>query len=149
IRLRVTPKINRDNFVSLAIDQEYSTVLAAASGSDVPVNRRQAVTNVIVKDKETLIIGGLIRKDKGSGGQGIPFLYKIPLLGWLFGSKGKTNSGTEVLIFITPTVVNNPDEARNLTEEFRKKMKELKLSVLTGKNSGDGKEKGEKTIMSN
>ncbi len=148
IRLRVTPKINRDNFVSLAIDQEYSTAPSSFEG-DPPVSRRQAVTNVIVKDKETLIIGGLIRKDKIQSEEGLPFLYKIPILGWLFGSKKKTNSGTEVLLFITPNIVNNPDEAKNLTDEFRKRMKELKLSVLTSNKSGEGKEEGEKTIMSN
>lgn len=136
IRLSVTPKINEERFVTLDVSQELSEVneaqaslVTAAGISAIPLIRRQARTSVIVRDKETLVIGGLIRRTKSSASSGTPFFSKIPVFGWLFGSQSTNETNTELLIFITPHVITDVLEARSLTDEFERRLKILKTSL--------------------
>ncbi len=136
IRLSVTPKINEDKFVSLDINQEISQIddtRTAQFVDAVPLLRRQAKTSVVVKDKQTLIIGGMINKQKGNSNAGVPFVSKIPIIGWFFSSKKTSENKTEILIFITPHVVSSPEDGKNITEEFQKKIQNLKMTVKAGK----------------
>ena len=147
IRLSVTPKINEDRYVSLEIDQEISQVstsIASPLSNAVPLFRRQAKTTVVVKDQQTLVIGGMIREDKSNTDEGVPFLYKIPILGWLFGTKAKSTRKTELLILLTPHVISSEKEAEFITEEYRAQIRNLQAGVKatrTRKNSAAPKEK--------
>ena len=150
IRLSVTPKINEDRYVTLDIDQEISQInssIASPVDNAVPLFRRQAKTSVVVKDKQTLVIGGMIRETTGGDRSGIPFFYKIPIIGWLFGANAKSTSKTELLILLTPHVVASDKEARLITEEYRKRIRKLQTTSRAAKKAKKRKNSGEKTIL--
>ncbi len=86
------------------------------------VNQREAQTTVSVKDGETIVLGGIIKSSVSATTNKLPVLGDIPVLGKLFRSNGTTKSKTELLVFLTPRVVRDPDEARKLREETEKQM---------------------------
>jgi type IV pilus assembly protein PilQ len=71
---------------------------------------KEAQTEVLVRDGETTVIGGIVISDTTNSSTGIPFLKDIPLLGWLFKSKSVSDKQTELLIFITPTIIKYDEE---------------------------------------
>jgi len=147
IRLSVTPKINEDKYVSLSINQEISQIDDTRSGpnNESYFSRKQAKTDVVVKDRQTLMIGGMINNTKGTGKSGIPFLSSIPIIGWLFGTEETKEEKTELIILLTPHVIANDEEAEMLTEDFNKKIMGLKQNVRLGKKRAmEGKEKEKK-----
>lgn len=77
---------------------------------------------MIVQDGETLALGGLIRDGRTTDTSGIPGLQNIPIIGSLFGTKTNSLKRTELLVLITPRVVRNPVEAREVTDEVRRRM---------------------------
>ena len=79
---------------------------AAGTGSPPPINKKEATTEVQVMSGETTVIGGIYQDSDSEVDEGLPFLQDIPLLGWLFKSNSKTKTKTELLIFITPKIVN-------------------------------------------
>jgi type II secretory pathway component GspD/PulD (secretin) len=113
IILKVTPHINQDNFITLDVDPEVSdskdTVTFGGGGggtAQIPiVDTRTASTRVIVTSGETLVIGGLVRTDEVTTKSGVPVLKDIPLLGNIFRHTSKQKISLDLLIFITPTVV--------------------------------------------
>jgi len=94
------------------------------------VNQRQADTTVSVRDGETIILGGIIRNSVTSSVKKIPLLGDIPLLGNLFRSTDKSNTKTELLVFLTPRVVRDPDEARRLKEDELKRLSQPSQKTL-------------------
>ena len=71
------------------------------------------------------MLAGLIRDSVDSGSSGVPFLSKIPVLGSLFGTKSQNTERTETIVLITPTIIRNPQEARDLTDEYGQKFRAL------------------------
>jgi general secretion pathway protein D len=124
VLLTVTPRINAGGRVTLDINQEVSSA-GAASSNNPPINTRKAQTTVNVASGETMVLAGLIQKDRGSGTQGVPLLSKIPIIGGLFGTQTFRNNRTELVVLITPTVIASNDEARGVTDELRKKLPSL------------------------
>ncbi len=115
IKLTVTPHINRDGYITMEVTPDVSEIVEWVSFQDAewPVtSTRRATTQVRIKDGQTLVIGGLLKEDKIKGNTGIPFLSRIPILGYLFGKRSTTEGKTDLLIFITPHI---------LTEESIKK----------------------------
>jgi len=128
IILKVKPQINESGIVSLEITQEVSSsatpVEEIASGTSNPViNKIEATTHLVAKDKQTIIIGGLIREDTTKSRSGIPFLKDIPILGYLFGTTSETKDRVELVILLTPHVIMTHDDAENLTEDYVEKFK--------------------------
>jgi general secretion pathway protein D len=80
---------------------------------------------VVVKSGQTLVLGGLIRDNRSEGQSGFPILYKIPVLGALFGNTEEQVDRTELIVLITPRVVENSQVADQVTEEIKRKMQEL------------------------
>jgi len=76
------------------------------TGSPPPINKKEATTELVVANGETTVIGGIYVDSDTESDTGVPFLADIPMLGWLFKSNSKTKSKTELLIFITPKLVN-------------------------------------------
>jgi type IV pilus assembly protein PilQ len=74
------------------------------------IENREAATEVLVKDGETLVIGGIYETEKSETSQGIPWLMKVPVLGWLFKNQETTMAKRELLIFITPSVIQKKAE---------------------------------------
>ncbi len=158
VRLAVTPEINRQGFVTLKIKPEVSSTdptktvtLKNPDGSTrtvVPfVNTSEAETSVSVKDGTTIIIGGLMKDTLVNHKESVPFLGDIPGIGKFFSSKGKTKEKTELVILLTPHIVDGEkitDEAKkymadwDTTDEKIKieepKEPELKLPPLTEKH---------------
>lgn len=124
IILRVTPFISNDGMVEMIVSPEISSLtdqtVAIANGVSVPViAKRSADTVVVTPDGQPVIIGGLMQNNKTSAESKIPLLGDIPLLGHLFKRSIKNNNKTELLIFLTPHIVQAPTELLALSERER------------------------------
>jgi general secretion pathway protein D len=127
ILLAVTPRINSGGLVTLDVNQEVSVPSndATAANPNPSVNSRSAQTTVVVASGESIVLGGLIREDNGRGSSGLPLLSKIPILGAAFGTQSFTKRRTELVLIITPRIVSDTTQARDVTEEFRRKLPAL------------------------
>jgi type IV pilus assembly protein PilQ len=107
LKLDVTPQITADGGVVMAVKvtREFPGQDTTGSG-DVPINRRQAETTVLVQNGETTVMGGIFQSDVTEGEQGVPFLRKVPILGGLFRSRTYNKDKNELLIFLTPRILN-------------------------------------------
>jgi general secretion pathway protein D len=98
-------------------------VSAAEGGASF--NKTTVKTSVVVQDGQSLLIAGIIRQDVNKGHSGIPFLSRIPLLGYLFRSTVETLNRNELLILITPHVIASPEEGRAITEQYKGRVETL------------------------
>jgi general secretion pathway protein D len=131
IILKVTPHINDKGLVTLDISQEVSAIDNATKveGNDNPVFlKRAAITSMVVQNGQTVIIGGLINETRNKGKSGIPYLSKIPALGWLFGYHNDSVNRSELMLQLTPHVITSIEEADLITKEFREKLDIIKKS---------------------
>ncbi len=114
--LTITPHISKDRMVRLKIALEVSSVENATN--DRPTtNKRTVDTTVIVKDGNTIVIGGLIDDQTETGTKQVPCLGSIPILGWLFKNQRNSKDKTNLYVFLTPKVVKNPSEASEVYKE--------------------------------
>ena len=125
IKLDITPKINSENFINLKINQEISS-RGADIGTQPSFNTRQVNTEVVLKDNQVLVMGGLMRTDSTDTISGVPILKDLPYVGRLFGSESTSLKKTELMIFITPHVISNADDSEFVTREFKKRLTNLK-----------------------
>ncbi|HLC20665.1 MAG TPA: secretin N-terminal domain-containing protein [Candidatus Methylomirabilis sp.] len=135
IIMGIKPHVNEKRIVTLdieaeniAVDQSNFGAVPGEVGSGVgsaSFLKTTAKTSVVVEDGQTLLIGGIIRTDKSKGHSGIPFLSRIPLLGYLFRSTSETFERNELVILVTPHVIASPEEGRALTERFKGRVEEL------------------------
>lgn len=156
--LTVKPHITEKNRVTLDITQEVSQL-----GKKVPIagtdfqgfDTRKAKTTAVVEDGHTLVLGGLIREIKSASRSGIPFLSKIPIFGYLFGTTTDDYTKTELLVMVTPHVISNQDGADALTKDFQNRVKTIKerlekikpLELSKGKNATTIKVEKEASLM--
>lgn len=106
LSLSTTPTITSDNRVALNIKVEKSEPDFTRQVDNIPtITKRNANAELVVDDGETIVLGGIYTKSEGQSEAGIPLLSKIPLLGWLFKKKNVYDNQSELLIFITPTIV--------------------------------------------
>lgn len=108
LSLDVTPQITAEGTVLLDIDlkkRDPAPGVNIAGGQNVPITTRDAKTRVMVRDGGTTVIGGIYQATDNDQRNGIPGLYKLPLIGWMFGNKSVTNQRVELLIFITPRII--------------------------------------------
>lgn len=124
ITLSVTPRVNSSGLVTMEISQEVSNAVGTTSSAiDAPtIQQRQLESTVAVHSGETLVLGGLIQEADSNAESGIPLIRRIPLFGRLFGETREEQRRTELLVLITPRVVGNRNDARELTEELRQKL---------------------------
>lgn len=130
VMLEVTPRVNAGGMVVLDITQEVNDVAeeTTSSGIDSPtIIQRRINTSVAVQSGETLVLGGLIKENKTNGGEGVPYLRHMPVIGWAFGSRGKSIDRTELVVMITPTAVTDTADAREVTREYQNKLRGLDL----------------------
>jgi general secretion pathway protein D len=120
--LSITPRINESGRVLLDIEQEVSSVApTTSSGIDSPtIRQRKIKTTVVVNDGDALVLGGMIQESKSVGRSQIPILGDIPVFGNAASSKDNTIGKTELVILIKPHVIRNLNEARSITEEYRR-----------------------------
>jgi len=124
--LKVTPSVNQSGLVTLDITQEVSNVAPDADPNSTlgspTFSERRVKSTVAIHDNETVALGGLISSTRTRESSGIPFLAEIPVLGGLFGTKTDNTDRTELMVLITPHVVENLEAARAVTEELRQKL---------------------------
>jgi general secretion pathway protein D len=128
ITLKITPQISQDRMVRLNISQE-STKLDTQStvSSDRPTTLKRTIdTTVIVKDGHTVVIGGLIDDSFSDTEFKVPCLGDIPLLGHLFRTTSTGNDKTNLFVFITPRVVKNPAEAKEILDSKKDQIEQIK-----------------------
>jgi len=121
IALKITPHINEERFVRLKIDQQI-TKLSGTQTSTPTTLKRTAKTTVVIKDKETVVIGGLIDDTISIDTYQVPCLGDIPLLGWLFKTRGSGRDKSNLFVFITPHIIRNQEEAAAI---YQKKLQEI------------------------
>jgi general secretion pathway protein D len=127
--LRVTPRVNQGGMVTMDISQEVSDVAATTTSSiDSPtIKQRKIESTVAVRDNETVALGGLMMEGTTRGRSGIPVLQDIPVLGWLFGTTSTNTTKTELMVLITPHVIDSMQKARSVTEELQRKLPALQI----------------------
>ena len=108
ISLTVTPHITSDNFVSMKIIATKNEADFANQVQGTPsIIKKKANTEVLIKDGDTTVIGGLYKTTKTENVAGVPWFMKIPIIGWLFKKKTDKDDGEELLIFITPKIIRS------------------------------------------
>lgn len=124
ITLTVRPRVSSSGRVILDIEQEVSTAKrTVTSGIDSPtISQRKIDTTVVVNNGATLALGGLIQDSVNDTRTQVPGAGDIPILGNLFRNKTNAVARTELLILITPRVIRDGSEARQVTEEFRRRL---------------------------
>jgi general secretion pathway protein D len=124
VALSVTPSVNAGNMVTMAVNQAVTDVGAIdeATGQRAFL-QRQISSKVAIRSGEALVLGGLIRDNSTTGSTGIPGLSEIPVFGGLFGNKTSNGQRTELLVIITPRVVRSDQDARDVSNEMRDRMK--------------------------
>jgi general secretion pathway protein D len=122
--LHVTPRINAGGMVSLDIEQEVSSVSSSAqTGTLTPtISERRIDSTVAIQSGQTIVLGGLISDSRTRTKSGIPLVSDVPLLGSLAGTTDNQIAKTELIVFITPHVITDANEARRVSEELRAKI---------------------------
>jgi type II secretory pathway component GspD/PulD (secretin) len=132
ITLKITPQINEGDYVKLDIYQEISALVGQQSENILTsigptFTKRSTKTAVVVKDKQTVVIGGLMQEKDEEIVQKAPFFGDIPLIGWLFKYKSVHKTKTNLLVFLTPHIVTEADRlgqiSRDKLTDFTKKEK--------------------------
>jgi general secretion pathway protein D len=123
----VTPRVNSGGLVTLDIAQEVSDVTQTTSSTiqSPTIQQRSIVSTVAIQDSETIMLGGLIREDATATQSGIPVLHRLPIIGTLFGSNDGTARRTELIVLITPRVIASASDARDMTQDMRRKFLNL------------------------
>ena len=132
IKLKITPKINPNGTVMLTVEEEYSQVNVGGQSMLVPMNgvyvsqnvdiavERKMTADVLLEDGQTVVFGGMVETINSEAETGIPFLKDIPFIGkWLFGSVSRQESRKELLVFLTPYVLDDAQAAQ--AEAIRRK----------------------------
>lgn len=128
--LTVKPRVTPGGLVQMEIEQEVSTVLEQnASALNSPSFKKRTITSsVAVRSNQAVVLGGLIEDSRSDGKQGVPGLYSLPVLGGLFGQTSKTSTRTELVVVLTPKVIASDQDIESVTEDFRSKVRGLKVA---------------------
>jgi type II secretory pathway component GspD/PulD (secretin) len=134
ITLTVTPQVSSDGFILMNISVKSSSVAPTASPSSgtaaagvVPFDEisREAIANVLVRDGETIVVGGILKDTSSTSEAGVPWIKDVPVLGWLFKNNTWRKEFEEMMVFITPRLASagsdNLPTAENLWREQMKK----------------------------
>lgn len=114
LTLKITPHINEGDYVRLEIDQEINEVKSIDPVVGPTTTKRKIKTVVVVKDQQTVVIGGLITEKVKENVQKVPLLGDIPILGYLFKNTVRTVEKTNLLIFLTPYVIRDQSDLRRI-----------------------------------
>ena len=128
--LNITPHINEENFIRLKISQQVTKVTSASTSATPTTLKRTAKTTVVVKDNETIVIGGLVGDSTQDNTYKVPLLGDIPLLGWLFKTNSTSREKTNLYVFLTPHIVRTQKDAANLYQEKRETMGEVVEGII-------------------
>lgn len=118
--LQITPTINPDGYVNLQVTQTDNSATNEVQFDAPIINKREATTQVFIRDGQTTVIGGLAGNTKTRQDQGIPLISRIPLIGTLlFGNTSRTDDTTELFLFLTPHIISSDDDIDKLRDAIR------------------------------
>ncbi len=123
LKMKIKPQINQSDYVKLHIEQEVSEVAGTDPVLGPTTTKRSAKTVVVVKDQQTVAIGGLMRDNQSVSISKVPILGDIPIIGWLFKNKDTKTTKTNLLLFLTPYIISDKEDFRRI---FERKMRERK-----------------------
>ena len=128
VKLSVTPTVNAGGLVVMGIEQSVTDVgtIDIASGQRSFLERT-INSRVAVRSNESVVLGGLIRENTQEGSSGVPWLYKLPVVGSLFGTTDISSRRTELLVIITPRVLFDAEDLREVSREMRSRMRGFEL----------------------
>ncbi len=121
VSLKFTPYIVPGSLVRMALEPTIASVVSDSNDLNPTIAKRSAKTTVTVPDTETIVIAGLTRTTTKTVKSRVPILGSIPLLGWLFRYENEVEETTNLLIFVTPSVIANPADADKTTEAWKLK----------------------------
>ncbi len=122
VTLKVTPRINQEDILTLEIEQKVESINDSAKtssdASDIITNKREIKTTALVRDNEVLVLGGLMRDDVQDSDTGVPVLRKIPLLGRLFQGSSKSVTKKNLMVFIHPRILRDDTAVSEKSREY-------------------------------
>jgi general secretion pathway protein D len=141
-KLSVTPLIGADGTVQMVIEQAVENIVDTVTidGNDQPViGVREATSTVSVQDGQIIVLGGLQQNSGGENHSYFPIIGRLPGIRNIFGNSTEDYKRTEIIIFIRPTVLNNPDQAANLSSDYidRASEKEIIKEYIEKRTTGD------------
>jgi general secretion pathway protein D len=126
VLVQVTPHINAGGLVTLEVNAEVSNPgNAAVAGDAPPISTRSVQTLLAVPSGQTMVMGGLITENKQNTSNGLPLISRVPVLGGLFGNQDLKNNRTELILFITPQVLESESDYQRVIEDLRRKMEQI------------------------
>ncbi len=140
VTLNIQPTINSNRRVELTISQDVSEAQAnSLSGIQSPIILTRAIeTTLSLSDGETVLLGGLISENYSTGNSGVPYLKDIPILGSLFKTESRGVDRTELIILLTPYIIDSPETSRQVRDAFRDKLGEWASPISeTEKRDGE------------
>jgi len=130
IRLSARPRITADGNVDLRVNLELSSIEPGQALDDfVVIDRRETTSQLIVRNDQTVVISGILRSEESDVTRKVPLLGDIPLIGSLFTSVDDRTINTELVAFITPTVVENDEEVSRMNAPFLERLRQLRRSL--------------------
>jgi len=132
LQLTVTPHVHEGSSIRLEIYQEITSVIDTPIGddgfSDIVTSKRTIETVILVEDRQTIVLGGLIQDDFTDTDKRVPLLGNIPLLGRLFRSSTKSRTKRNLLIFLRPTIIRTKEDADTITDEKYQDIWEVEIT---------------------
>ncbi len=131
VKLTVRPSVNAGGLVTMDIEQSVTDVgLIDPATGQRSFLERSISSRVAVRSGESVVLGGLIRENATEASSGVPFLHSLPIIGPLFGTVQKTDRRTELLVIITPRVIYNETDLREVSAEMRSQVRHMELIEL-------------------
>jgi general secretion pathway protein D len=125
--LKVQPRINPGGLVYMDISQQVSQPNRSVPlvNGNASISERKLATQVAVQSGQTVLLGGLIQQAESNTDTGIPGLNRVPILGHLFGNTDRSRNRTELIVLITPRVVQGEEDAKRITDDYQRKFESL------------------------
>ena len=138
ISLKIKPYINEGSTLRLEVEQEVSDIAPSVSGvnsSDLITNKRALKSTILADDGEIIVIGGLIRDSVRTQQSGVPLLRDIPFLGALFRWNRETQTKSNLMVFLRPTIVRSKEDIGGVTQQRYNALQNLSKEGARGNNS--------------
>ena len=135
VTLKITPRVNAGGLVIMDVQQEANQAIPTSTSTlnSPTIQQRKINSSIVVKGGETVVLGGLIQEQVNNSQAGLPYLSTLPVVGPLFGNFTKSNNRTELVVLVTPRVVQNTQTAREVTNEFKRKLSGIYQDVSRGR----------------
>ena len=136
LTLKITPRVNASNFVTLEVDQVVEDIENPDTGGLGPTTAKRSIkTTVVVKDQQTVVIGGLQKNKQSDGQSKVPILGEIPVIGYFFRSSTSSQERRNLVLMITPHVIEGPEDFQAI---FKRKLEEHREFEARFRREGEG-----------